>query len=122
MQWNVIKGWKIVDGSSSSSSRPSKEASNRACLRMTMNCAAIVTPVGPGLAANLGGTSSIAQQKQAIITGSMYFSKIRLFLIANKMQAQVKAPPMYSLIFSVSLRSSASNFCFAIFPNKIFSL
>ena len=90
-----IKGWNIVDGSGSSSSRPSKEASNRACLRMTMNCAAIVIPVGPGCPANFCGVSSIAQQKQAIIIGSTYFSGIRLFLIANKMLAQVKEAPTY---------------------------
>ena len=71
-----MKGWKIVDGSGSSSSRPSKEASNWAFLRMTINCAAVVTPVGPGRPANFGGTSSLAQQKQVIITGSVYFPGI----------------------------------------------
>ena len=34
-----------------------------------MNCVAIAIIVGLGCPANIGGTSSIAQQKQAIITG-----------------------------------------------------
>ena len=68
-------------------------------LRMTINCAAIVIPVGPGHPASFCGVSSIAQQKQAIITGSTYFSRISLFLIANKMLAQVKDAPTFSLFF-----------------------
>ena len=42
---------------------PINEASNMACLRITTNCTAKAIIVGPGFPANIGGTSSIAQQK-----------------------------------------------------------